>query len=247
LASLPGLAQRTVATPGEGNPWKPVELKHLAVDPIRLVRVNELVRRLAPQVEIYSDPALKVFMIRGPDDQVTVAEQVLRRFDVSPERQQPLRHRQMQVTIHLVEGIRDSAGNTGLPAELKSAIAQLTNTFGYKSVRLVDTILLQGREESESSLSGLLPMAGTGTSEKLFYTARYMKARYSEPEKTVSLYGFRFEIRIPVPSAAGGAFGESAVQTDLVIREGQKLVLGKLTKDQSDDRGLFLVVTAKTE
>ena len=34
--------------------------------------------------------------------------------------------------------------------------------------------------------------------------------------------------------------------TDLTIRDGQKLVLGKLTKDQNE-RGVFLIVTAKVD
>jgi len=51
-----------------------------------------------------------------------------------------------------------------------------------------------------------------------------------------------FYVTIPNPS---GKNGEVGIRTDLQIREGQKVVLGKIKLDNGDD-AVFLVVTVKT-
>jgi hypothetical protein len=253
LVSMPAQAQQA---PSEAEPkWKTLELKHLTQEMAttdRIARITQLIQKLTSgKVEIYHDPVLKVLMIRGPDDQTALAEQLFRRFDVPDARHEYRKPSQIIVTIHLVEASKAAEGDSNLPAALDSAAKQLTNTLGYKRLRLLDTVFLQGKEYSAASLSGLLPMSATPTSEKHFYTARYERAHYSPEEKTVHLDEFRFEIRIPVSSGVGNVtYGESAVQSNLSIRAGQTLVLGKLSKDQvmpGEDRGVFLMVTAKAE
>jgi hypothetical protein len=156
-----------------------------------------------------------------------------------------IRTRQIQLTIYVIEATSQLAQDSPLPSNLASAVEQLRTAFGYKRFRLMDTILLQGREGAPVSLSGLLPLTATRSGEKLFYSAKYDHAGYVESQKAVGVNGFRFNMRIPVGD--GSKFEDSGIGTDLNIREDQKLVLGKLTHDQTPGTGVFLVVTAKVD
>jgi hypothetical protein len=50
-------------------------------------------------------------------------------------------------------------------------------------------------------------------------------------------------VDIPSPTS-GSKAGESGIQSDLTVREGQKVVLGKIRFDDGDN-AVFLVVTVK--
>jgi hypothetical protein len=224
-----------------------VELKYLKDDASRLRRVIEVVRQLnAGQVDVIYDPELKVLALRGRARAINEAETLLKRFDVPAEEH---RVRQIEVTIYLIEASSESSPDQPVPAALKSALDQLRTAFGYKGYRLMDTILLQGRERSDLNLSGLLPMEATKSSDKTFYTASYKNINYVESQKSVEITHFHFNIRIPLPGtglAAQTSYGDSGIETDLTIKDGQKLVLGKLARDQTE-RGVFLVLTTKVD
>ena len=69
---------------------------------------------------------------------------------------------------------------------------------------------------------------------------------YSESQKALTVAGFRFYLRVPVTIGNSTNFTDSAIRTAMTIKDGQKLVLGKLTKDQSE-RGVFLIVSSKID
>jgi type II secretory pathway component GspD/PulD (secretin) len=217
-----------------------VELKHLKG--ARLERVIQLVDRLTGmRAQIVFDDQLNALAIKGMSEDVASTEELLRRFDVpGPDR----RTRQIQLTISIIEATNQPVQDSPLPSILTSAAEQLRTAFGYKGFRLMDTILLQGREGAAVSLSGLLPLTATRSGEKLFYSAKYDNAGYVESEKAVGVNGFRFNLQIPV---ADGKFGDSGIGTDLTIRADQKLVLGKLSHDHTPGTAVFLVVTAKVD
>jgi hypothetical protein len=217
-----------------------VELKYLKGG--RLDRVIHLVNNLTSmRAQIISDEQLNTLAIKGKPEDIASTEELLRRFDVpGPER----RTRQIQLTIYMIEATNQPRQDSTLPSSLTSAVEQLRTAFGYKGFRLMDTILLQGREGAPVSLSGVLPVTATSSGEKLYYSAKYDHAGYTESEKAIGVTGFRFNIGIPV---VDGKFGNTGIGTDLAIRADQKLVLGKLTHDPTPGTGVFLMVTAKVE
>jgi hypothetical protein len=222
-----------------------IELKHLMSDNERLDRVITLIRLLnISAVNIVHDSQLKTLALRGTPEEIARVEELLKRFDVPAPGKLA---RQIQITIHTIEATDQPGESPALPPNLTSAVEQLRTAFGYKGFRLMDTILLQGREGSELELTGMLPITATQSSEKTFYVARYARAGYNDAQKTLFVNGFKFNIRIPVSSGEHTTYGDSGITTDLSIRDGQKLVLGKLTKDQTPGTGVFLILTAKVD
>ncbi|MGH9629426.1 MAG: hypothetical protein ACRD7E_13985, partial [Bryobacteraceae bacterium] len=169
----PAGAQATQAKSAE---TKFVELKYLKGG--RLERVIHLVNGLTSmRAQIFFDDQLNALAIKGKPEDIASTEALLRRFDVPmPES----RTRQIQLTIYMIEATNQPGQDSPLPSSLMSALEQLEAAFGYKSLRLMDTILLQGREGAPVSLSGLLPLTATRSGEKLFYSAKYDHAGYVE-------------------------------------------------------------------
>lgn len=245
------LARPAFAAPDEksappGDTLKFIELKHLTLHGSdRLHRVINMVQQLTQgKARIVSDPVLKTIALQGTADGVAQAEQLLRRFD-TPAAEERLR--QIQLTMYLVEASDQVAPGAALPSELTAATDQLRTAFGHKSYRLVDTLVMQGREGSEFHMSGLLPVQANPEIPKTNYIAEYKRITYNEAQKSSTVDRFRFVLRVPVPTAAAQfQFAESAILTGLTIKDGQKLVLGKLTKDHGE-RGMFLIVSTKVD
>jgi hypothetical protein len=242
------VAQQSPFGPAAERTFKFVELKYLTGD--RLSRAIVLVQKLLPppQVEIMSDHVLNAVAIRGTPTDIASAEQLLRRFDTPTTARADRGALQIRLTVYMLEGLDQPASDQSFPADLSAAVQQIRSAFGYKGYRLLETVPLQSRERSEFHLNGLLPSTGTGNSEKIFYTVGYKLVGYDDEHKSVWVNGFRFNIRIPISRSTNNeiSYGDSGVQTDLTIKDGQKLVLGKLTKDQNE-RVMFLVLTARVE
>lgn len=250
VSLIPALAADEKPTAAGKETVKFIELKYLGTDSSdRLNRVISVVQQLTGGTQIVHDPVLRTLAIKGTPEAIANAEQLLRRFD-TPAAESKVR--QTQLSVYLVEAFDQVSSDHRIPSELSSAVEQLRTAFGYKSFRLVDTMLFQGRENAEFSISGLVPMPENAAGAKTVYMARYKNISYNDAQKTVFVNGFRFELRVPVVTSPAGAtpvqhyFADSGIVTDLAIKDGQKLVLGKLTKDQSE-RGVFLIVTAKVD
>jgi type II secretory pathway component GspD/PulD (secretin) len=236
LAFLP-LFQAT----GEDKPAPPetikfIELKHLQAD--RLHRVINLVQQLTlGKAQIVSDDVLHTIALKGTSEGVAHAEQMLRRFDVPAAE---TKVRQIQLTVYLVEANADSSTGQPVPPELSSALQQLRTTFGYDKLRLRDTTVLQSRENAAFDSNGILPGTTVPPDQKVLYFASYKWANYNVVQEATYVSGFSYSLRI----MAGGQVLDSGIKTDVTIKDGQKLVLGKLTRNEHP---VFLILTTKVE
>lgn len=254
LALLAVLTSLTLAyaNPDEKSPApapaetvKFIELKYLGNDSSdRLNRVISVVQQLTRgSAQIVSDPVLHTIAITGTSEAVTNAEQLLRRFDTPAAE---AKQHQIQLVMYLVEASDQASSDQRVPSELTSPIEQLRKAFGYKGFRLIDTIITQSRENAEFSISGLIPGSANAGGHQAVYEAQYKSVSYSESQKALTVAGFRFYLRVPVTIGNSTNFTDSAIRTAMTIKDGQKLVLGKLTKDQSE-RGVFLIVSSKID
>jgi len=221
---------------GAGETVKYVELKYLGKDGTnRLDHVNTAIDRLlAPNASLFASPVLNLAAIRGTPEGIAQAEEMLKRYDVPspfPASEGP---RQIQLLLYVLE----SAESTSTaPPGLEPALEQMRNTFGSQGFRLNETLLLQGLSGSSFTLNGTLALEGDDTRTSVF-SAQYKGISYEAARKTVSVHAFEFHVR-----SAGSS---SSIDTNLNLREGQKLILGKLTRDEKA-RPLFLVISTKVE
>jgi hypothetical protein len=127
------------------------------------------------------------------------------------------------------------------PKELEPVVTQLHNAFTFKNYRLLDVLVLRtrtGQQASASANLGIITMPN-GNTQPIIGQFNMRSATLAPDGSTVRLDGMKNNLRWP----AAGTYIELALNTDVDIREGQKVVVGRL--GISHDQALFLVLTAK--
>ena len=181
--------------------------------------------------------------LNGPAGDVEVVERFIKELDVPPPPE-----RNIELTIYMLLGQQANPGEK-LPVELAPVVRQLQATFNLKEFRLLETYVGRMREGKGTETSGLLsiPSQASGA-PPASYNLRVQRCSISGDEKarTIRLDNMRLGGRIPYPTAGGKEqwqFMETIVSTDIDVREGQKIVVGKTNIGSKDS--LFYVVTAK--
>jgi hypothetical protein len=225
------------------------------ITPDKGPRVARSVQSLSNALTTWDDVP-HAFIIRGNPQEMDMAEALLKRFDVPDPR--------VELTIYLVRASATSPGSNvsqsgyfgaqpaenSVPADLKSAIDEMKSTFNYTRYTLWDQILVQPAANG-GELQGILP-AEAGS---YVYAVNYAVPGGSplSEGKTLNLSGFTFSLKMPSnlrPRAAMIAGNppeafESHIRTDVTVREGQKLVLGKIRLLPAGSGDLFLVLATK--
>jgi hypothetical protein len=175
---------------------------------------------------INADAHLKVLAVRAPERILTTIEESIKLLDVPP-----VPARNIELTVHLLIASSQAAAS-GLPAELDPAIKQLKAIFNYKGYRLLETLLIRTREDQSADLSG--NVTSIDAHEPDVYTFHINSARITTDGKDHVFHINNLQLRIR----------HAGITTDIDVREGQKVVVGKANIDNSDN-ALILVLTAK--
>jgi hypothetical protein len=201
-----------------------------------------LQRVLSPYGRVEADPMLKALTITVRDNNVlSEVEQVVKRFDVPPP---PVPN--IDVTIYLMSAL-GTPSSGAVPAELEPVVKQLKNTFSYKGYQLIDTEVMRVRAGQGGDVSGVVDGAPSVDGNKTISRVGFRSASVSTDEKgrAIRIDGLKIGLRIPI--AAGEKkyqYIDTGLNTDVDVREGQKVVVGKANMDGSD-RASIVVLTAK--
>ena len=209
-----------------------IEVKN--ADANRLAHLVDL-----PGISVKYDASMHVIIVRGTQDAVAAVEEMIKKLDVA----QP----NIELTVYLVAGGAEAKqGNAGdIPADLAPTVKQLHGLFTYKNYRLLESFVLRGRDGRPGAASGAI--AGTTST----YDFRYGAATVSgSTPRTVHFDSLSLNIGIPIRPVSFDKNGNpltspsGGLRTDLDVREGQKVVVGKSSVNGTDE-ALILVVTAK--
>jgi hypothetical protein len=227
--------------------------KVLKVEHVNVNRLRPLLQIF--EVEIVADAELKVIAVKGRPESVAALEASLERLDVPPP---PAKN--IALTVYLVNAKEDSAGASDIPSEISDVVDQIKSIFPYKSFHLWETIPFRTRDDQNSAgeepnwVQGMLADDVTGISG-MEYEFGFMAARVipnGEGRQVVRLDTLRLEIVGPVRTVTSeeGQKTErrriASIRTDIDVREGQKVVVGKANIGASEG-ALFLVVMARVE
>jgi hypothetical protein len=154
----------------------------------------------------------------------------------------------VDMTVYLVVGHEGEspAGSAALPKDLDSVVTQLKNAFAFKAYSLLDVLEMRtrtGQQASTSSSGGAVQIPG-GNSQPVITNFRLRSASIGSDGSTVRVDSLNANIRMPM--VTGGSqftYQDLGISTDLDIKEGQKVVVGRL--GISRDQALFLVMTVK--
>lgn len=153
----------------------------------------------------------------------------------------------IELTIYLLVAT-DAATPTGsaVPKDLDAVATQLKNTFPFKNYGLLDVMTFRtrtGQQVSTTSSGGSFQIGGKPVSA--ISSVRINSIGVGSDGSTVRIEKLNFDDRIPVQTGSGDQFSYQnlGIQTDLDIKEGQKVVVGRL--GISHEQALFLVMMAK--
>jgi hypothetical protein len=153
----------------------------------------------------------------------------------------------VDLTVYLVVGHEgeNPAGSAPVPKELDSVVTQLKNAFAFKSYSLLDALELRtrtGQQASTTSSGGAVQSDGGGT-QPVITQLRIGAAGIGSDGATIHINNLNANIRMPVRNGNGFSDQNLGLSTDIDIKEGQRVVIGRL--GISKDQALFLVMTVK--
>jgi hypothetical protein len=177
------------------------------------------------------------WVITGTPERIATAEAILKQLDLAPTpivRIPPLPRKSIQLTAYLIVASRNEVPGPPLPKELESPVTQVAAVFPYKSFNLLDAIelrLLNGT--AGAAVRGILPQ-GQAYPHGGTYNLEVQRTELVE-ETPANL------IRI---SKLAIIVNDVRIDTDVDMRENQKIVVGKANIDGSAN-ALIVVLTAK--
>jgi len=198
-------------------------------------------------VDVRPNRELQVIGVGGPAALLPTIEDAIRRLDVPP-----VAPKNVELTVYLLLASDQESGSGSLPPDLQSVMKQLMATFAFKGFRAIDTLVLRSRDKQKADARGLAKL-DPDIPNPSSYMFSYQAASVSSDEKgpTIRLDDLRFTARIVVkkkqeePSAVTGYESiEAGFGTNVDVREGQKVVVGKAAVGGTNT-ALILVITAK--
>jgi hypothetical protein len=205
-------------------------------------------RSLIPLIttgHITFDSSLKALTITARDSAgMSEAEEIIKRFDVPPPAV-----KNIDVTIYLMSALAQPAGGP-IPAELESVVKQLKSTFSYKGYQLIDTEVIRVRAGQGGEVGGVVIDGPALEGYRTISQVKFKSASVSTDEKgrTVRIDSLKVGLKIPTVFITAGQrqfqYIDTGMSTDVDVREGQKVVVGKANMDGSD-RASIVVLMAK--
>jgi Bacterial type II/III secretion system short domain len=186
---------------------------------------------------INADPGFNVLVVRAPKEVLAAIEESVQRLDVP---QPPTKNIQID-TYLLIASAQGSSGT--IPADLEPVVKQLKSIFNYKTFRILGALSMRMRDDSDGTVSGLLPPVSADSVEPTSYRFHINKAAITSEGKERALRINGLELRMAY-SLKGPPRGEAYINTSVDVHEGQKVVVGKANIDNADN-ALILVLTAK--
>ncbi|MCC7156805.1 MAG: hypothetical protein IT161_19665 [Bryobacterales bacterium] len=225
-------------------PSKPIQ----RVVEVKYVDVRQLADVLVGgSVVVRANEAFRTISLFGPEQSVNDVEEIIKKLDTSraPTR---LASRNIELVFYILVAAPKGTSGEALPAELDPVARQLKQVFGYNDFRLVDSSVLRTREGERGEAAGSTIIAGGQGAPMSNYQLKFARTGIASSDKgnVIRIDGFQWSTRVPYSLGGPGAwsFADVGFNTNLDIREGQKIVVGK-AKYEGSDNALVLVITAK--
>ncbi|HWC97700.1 MAG TPA: hypothetical protein VG456_13140 [Candidatus Sulfopaludibacter sp.] len=206
----------------------------------------------------YADPRTVENMLRVFDAQ-TISNTELHALAVkaSPQTMQSIEEaiarldtpaaapKNIDLTIYLVVGSDDTATSGTVPRDLEGVVTQLKNAFPFKNYRLLDVMNLRSRsgQQANADSSGGFMQFGNVV-KPVTTTFQIGSSSIGADGSTVRLDRMQTSTKIPVEQGPGSfSYQDLTLRTDVDIKEGQKVVVGRMGINR--EQALFLVLTAR--
>jgi len=177
---------------------------------------------------IQADRDMKVVALSAPAEAMPAIEDAIKRLDVPAAAP-----KDVDLSVYLVVASEQPSAGSNLPPELDPVAVELKKIFSYKSFRLLDSIMLRTQPGNRAFTNGIVDRV-----------ASYRNYDFSAQPSTVSEDAKGRLIRLDnLGLTLHGSGPDASIRTDITVREGQRVVVGKA--NLGNDQSLILVVTAK--
>jgi hypothetical protein len=191
-------------------------------------------------VQVVSNTELHAMAVKGTPQTIQAVEEAIARLDTPAAAP-----KNIELTIYLLVG-NEVDGTAGtIPKEMESVVTQLKNTFQFKNYRLLDIMALRtrtGQQASTESSGGFMQFGNV--TKPVTTTFMINSSSIGADGSTVRIDQIRTGTKIPQEMGPGQfTYQDLGLRTDLDIKEGQKVVVGRMGINR--DQALFLVLTAR--
>jgi hypothetical protein len=196
--------------------------------------VANVMATMPVKIQMYQN----TLVLNGTQEAVTAAEQLIKNLMSSAPREHNI-----EITGYIVLATAQGGdGSANMPADLDPVLKQFRSLLNYKAFRVLDTVILRGKENSGMGSSGFLAVPGAAGA-----TADFNVQRPSVTDDIVHLKNLNLNVRIPttrVNDKGSVITSDVRISTDTDVKAGQKVAIGKASVDANGD-ALILVVSAK--
>jgi hypothetical protein len=151
------------------------------------------------------------------------------------------------LTAYLIVASRNGTQDTPLPKDLASPIAQMSSAFPYKAFTLLDAIDMRLTSGAGGTLKGILPQTRDAFPNGGHYSIVVSRVTVFGQAQTVATLAAS-DVLAPANliqfANLNLTVNEVNFATDVDVKEGQKVVVGKANIDGSAD-ALIVILTAK--
>jgi hypothetical protein len=208
---------------------KVFEVKYGDVD-----HIASLIRTFSGIGDAHPDRLLKVISVRGEASAVQAAGEAIEKLDKPSERET------IDLTAYLLIVSHEASTRAALPKDIEEVMKALKATLDFQGCRLLDTLNFRTLDGEGGGLRGVVHVGlqGHDAAEYNFHVAG---ARVISKETPAVIWLSHVSLHL---NLLGGG-GSSGITTDLNVREGQKVVVGKTAFGGRPGDALVLVLTAK--
>jgi hypothetical protein len=226
--ALAGLLCAQSAKPGDTAQAESPRLKRIF--PVKYADVEELANVLGVfGYWVKANRDLHVLAVSAPADVMNAIEDAIKRLDVPGAAAHDI-----DLTVYMVLASEQPASGI-LPPDLQAVANEMKSVFSYKGFRLLDSILLRTQPGNMAHSAGIVT---AGADSKAQYSFGVRPSAVMEDSKGRSIRLNNLSLNLHV----GGQ--DAGINTEITVREGQKVVVGKSNMGAAD-QALILVVSAK--
>ena len=191
---------------------------------------------------VVANTEMHALAVTTAQQNMAAIEEAISRLDVAAAAP-----KNIDLTCYLMIGTEGDGTGGSLPKDLDSVVAQLKNAFPFKTYRVMDVLTMRGRTGQRlntSSQGGTMQAGGATQALPVYSQFAINSATVGADGSTVRIDGIRTSSRVPITNPSGGVnYQDLGISTDVDIKEGQKVVIGRM--GITHDQALFLVLMAK--
>jgi len=178
---------------------------------------------------IRADRDLHVVAVSAPAEAMSAVEDAIKRLDVPAAAPKDI-----DLVVYMIVASDQAAAGGPLPSELDPVTGEIKKIFAYKNFRLLDSILLRTQPGNRATANGIAADRMPFNS----YSFAVVPSAVTEDAngRLIRLDNLELGLHGPGDRVA-------AIHTEITVREGQRVVVGK--SNMGADQSLILVVTAK--